>query len=1643
MLTVNDGQTTAPPAFPSSFVPALTVVTNETTGSRPLFFGYNTGSNAYASFLTAGACGSYNNMCLDLGNGSTVYSALSNVGSTLDVGGGADGNFTNVQFANTGTTTIGNLTVTGSSLFQDSTNSTTAFQVQNSSAATILSADTTTNKININGNLNLNQVSAPTSAPTLAVTGTGVLNATYYYVYAYVTPSGITNYSPVSASITPASQEVNVTVAASSSSLVTGINIYRTLGNGSSSGPFQLVNSSPLTNTNQTYTDNIADSSLGATASNINHSASLEQNGSTILIADPNNYNTALGIGTLQNNTIGSRNTVTGYQALGSNTTGYFNTASGYYSLQSNTSGYYNTASGAYSLSSNSGGNFNTALGYGSLASNTIGNNNIALGYEAGVTSITANANTTGSNNTFIGYNAGPGTSTQLTNATAIGNDSVVNANNSLVLGSINGVNSASASTNVGIGTTNPQNPLSVSNTAYNTGTAGTAGVSSTTVTGSSTSWTSSLVGDQMVFADGQSANITAVASTTSLTLSSAVTEGTSTPTYVSYEIYAPSLQVTSAGNVGIGTSSPAALLQVGTTGASTIQTGRITFNTDNSASITESYGINVNIPSTSGQAFRVQNGTGDVLYVGENGSIGINTSTPAYNLDVQGTTGARVQTTTNSTSAFQVQNASGTDILNVNTSGSNVTLGSASTPGSLILQDGSGHGISLQSAAQTQSITLTIPADGANTTDTICLQSKGNCSGSGVTTVGALDGGTANANGATISGTSIYLQSASATYPGLVNTTTQTFAGNKTFSNNLTANGAATFADSTNSTLAFQIQNASATSLFNVDTTNSSVEIGIPTAGQMLQLAHSGSDTAIGFQTSGITGGSTLSLVATTGTVTNNTAVGTLAWTNPTYAQALDGSYSTASTTSSSTVTNYLKASNFGFNVPLNSEITGVALNVYRQNTAGASQTPTVFNYTGASQSYTVPAGVSSINVTLYGAQGGAVGSGYSASGLGGETTGTLSVTPGQTLTVIVGGSSTTVGGAGYGGGGSSGGGAVEGGGGGATQIENGSTELAIAGGGGGGGYGAGGAGGGLTGSTSSYGGSGGGGTQSAGGAGGSCPGYYTGGAGSSLIGGGGTAWNGTNPSSGGGGGYYGGGGGGAGNGCDGSGGGGSSLVPSGGTTTGGVQYGNGQAIITPVITTPSITDNTVSLVNNSGVVTGSNLASGAWPTGTSTSTYGGSTNLWGQTLTPTEVNSPSFGAVLAANVANSTAGVDSISMTVYYTLTQTNWSVGDAVSNGLFNISGSTTLATSNYLSITPQGSICIDQSTCNGTEALGVHGAIIASGTITASGSPDYAEDITTSDPTIGAGDIVALDPNNPEQVIKSSGAYDPNIIGAISTSPGYLTNAPSGAINGATNSNQVPLGLVGRIPVKVDTENGPIAIGDYITSSSTPGVGMVATASGQVIGRAMQAYSGSGTGTIIVYLEHFYYNPAISNISSNNTILNSLTVNNTLSATDINVGDLATIATLSVTGNASVAGNLDIGSNLTVIGTTTTANLNITNHLITSGNVPSISVLPAAGTGAICTISGNDTSGSITLVTGTGAWTNGAQCSITFESSYTNAPHPVITPTNTAAAASYTSNAVQPYLTTNTTSMTLNFANADKASNTYTWNYFNSQ
>ena len=125
----------------------------------------------------------------------------------------------------------------------------------------------------------------------------------------------------------------------------------------------------------------------------------------------------------------------------------------------------------------------------------------------------------------------------------------------------------------------------------------------------------------------------------------------------------------------------------------------------------------------------------------------------------------------------------------------------------------------------------------------------------------------------------------------------------------------------------------------------------------------------------------------------------------------------------------------------------------------APASATTDTFSYTGAAQTWTVPAGVTEATFDLYGAQGdGDAGSVFDP-GLGGQATATIAVTAGTSIQVNVGGQGSPPEG-GFNGGGD---GAVDNfgqlgsGGGGASDIRIGGTTLEdrvlVAGGGGGGG--------------------------------------------------------------------------------------------------------------------------------------------------------------------------------------------------------------------------------------------------------------------------------------------------------------------------------------------------------------------------------------------------------------------------------------------------------------------------------------------------------------------------------------------------------------------------------------------------------------
>jgi len=126
--------------------------------------------------------------------------------------------------------------------------------------------------------------------------------------------------------------------------------------------------------------------------------------------------NTAVGNSCMLANTTGTANVALGTNCLILNTTGNSNVAIGDRAAQGNTTASGNVAVGQTALQANSTSPNNTAIGYAALNASTA-LNNTAVGFQAGV------ANTTGANNIFIGSQS-TGVSATESNRTWIGNSS-------------------------------------------------------------------------------------------------------------------------------------------------------------------------------------------------------------------------------------------------------------------------------------------------------------------------------------------------------------------------------------------------------------------------------------------------------------------------------------------------------------------------------------------------------------------------------------------------------------------------------------------------------------------------------------------------------------------------------------------------------------------------------------------------------------------------------------------------------------------------------------------------------------------------------------------------------------------------------------------------------------------------------------------------------------------------------------------------------------------------------------------------------------------------------------------------------------------------------------------------------------------
>jgi hypothetical protein len=240
----------------------------------------------------------------------------------------------------------------------------------------------------------------------------------------------------------------------------------------------------------------------------------------------------------------------------------------------------------------------------------------------------------------------------------------------------------------------------------------------------------------------------------------------------------------------------------------------------------------------------------------------------------------------------------------------------------------------------------------------------------------------------------------------------------------------------------------------------------------------------------------------------------------------------------------------------------------------------------------------------------------------------------------------------------------------------------------------------------------------------------------------------------------------------------------------------------------------------------------------GLATASTGAAHGVWGQT-------SSVDGAGLVGIAAATTGG----NMAVYG---ETNSTSG----TGVYVLCDANSGTTYGYYSKIDSASGYLFYGNGPGTDAVDFYvdanGDVRADGTY-ASPAADFAESLTadSSSATLEPGDVVVFG-DKPGEVRRSDRASDSRVVGVYSTRPAFLGGC--GDEEQEQSSARIPVALVGIVPVKVCHENGPIRIGDMLTSSSMPAHAMKALPRadgnyqvGTILGKAMEDWDGN-TGRI---------------------------------------------------------------------------------------------------------------------------------------------------------------------------------------------------
>jgi hypothetical protein len=139
-------------------------------------------------------------------------------------------------------------------------------------------------------------------------------------------------------------------------------------------------------------------------------------------------------------------------------------------------------------------------------------------------------------------------------------------------------------------------------------------------------------------------------------------------------------------------------------------------------------------------------------------------------------------------------------------------------------------------------------------------------------------------------------------------------------------------------------------------------------------------------------------------------------------------------------------------------------------------------------------------------------------------------------------------------------------------------------------------------------------------------------------------------------------------------------------------------------------------------------------------------------------------------------------------------------------------------------------------------------------TATSGADFAESVAVrgNRSAYEPGDLLVIDPSGERRLALAETPYSTLVAGIYSTKPGVLAT-PHTMDDPRPNTSEVPLAVVGIVPCKVTAENGSIAVGDLLVTSSRAGYAMKGTERsrmlGAVVGKALEPLP-QGTGVIQV-------------------------------------------------------------------------------------------------------------------------------------------------------------------------------------------------